>query len=148
MELILKHIKEVILSLIKKVPSGFGHEFSGTIAQIGDKVKNFRIGQKVVAANSAPCLDCYYCKKGEFNLCENLNLLNGAYAQYIKVSERITNQNLLEIPDNVSFEEAAFTEPLANVVHGVERSDITPSSYSGSGRTWTYRINVCQACKA
>lgn len=117
--------------LIKKVPSGFGHEFSGTIAEIGTNVKNFHVGQRVVAANSAPCLDCYYCKKGEYNLCENLDLLNGAYAEYIRVPKRIAEQNLLEIPENVTFEEAAFMEPLANVVHGAERSEITPGSTVG-----------------
>lgn len=117
--------------LIKKSPSGFGHEFSGTIVEIGDKVAGFKIGQRVVAANSAPCQECYYCRKEEFNLCENLDLLNGAYAEYIKVPQRIVKQNLLKIPDNIGFEEAAFTEPLANVVHGVERSDIMAGSTVG-----------------
>ena len=110
--------------LIKNSPSGFGHEFSGTVSQVGSEVNEFNIGDRVVAANSAPCLECYYCRIGEYNLCENLDLLNGAYAEYIKIPPRITRQNLLKIPDNVTFEEAAFTEPLANVVHGVDRTDI------------------------
>lgn len=117
--------------LIKDVPSGFGHEFAGTVAKTGSKVKGFKIGDRVVGANSAPCLECYYCKIKKYNLCENLNLLNGAYAEYINIPERIVKQNLLKIPDHVSFEAAAFTEPLANVVHGVDRTNITAGSTVG-----------------
>lgn len=110
--------------LIKHVPSGFGHEFSGTIVQLGENVQGFNIGDRVVAANSAPCGDCFFCKREEFNLCENLEFLNGAYAEYITVPARIVKKNTIIIPDNLPFEKAAFSEPLANVVHGVERTDI------------------------
>lgn len=110
--------------LIKKVPSGFGHEFSGTIAAVGSEIVNYSVGQRVVAANSAPCNKCYYCKIAKPNLCDNLEFLNGAYAEYIAIPSRIVDQNMIVIPDHVSFEEAAFTEPLANVIHGIERSDI------------------------
>ncbi len=61
--------------LIKETPSGFGHEFSGTIAKLGEGVKGFEVGDRVVAANSAPCGECFFCRKGEENLCENLYLL-------------------------------------------------------------------------
>ncbi len=117
--------------LIKQIPSGFGHEFSGTIAAVGKNVKGFKEGDRVVAANSAPCGKCYYCKIGEYNLCENIEFLNGAFAEYIKIPERIVNCNLHKIDDNVSFEQAAFVEPLANVVHGAERTPILPGMYVG-----------------
>ncbi len=110
--------------LIKKIPSGFGHEFSGVIEKIGKNVTGFNIGDRIVAANSAPCYKCFFCKKEEYNLCENLNFLNGAYAEYITIPEQITKHNMLKLPDNLSFEKAAFAEPLANVVHGVERTGI------------------------
>lgn len=110
--------------LIKETPSGFGHEFSGTIAKLGEGVKDFEVGDRVVAANSAPCGNCFFCRKGEENLCENLYLLNGAYAQYITIPRLITEKNLIKIPDNVSFKRAAFSEPLANVVHGIARTPI------------------------
>ena len=110
--------------LIKKVPSGFGHEFSGVIDQLGEGVTDFKVGDRVVAANSAPCGDCFFCKKEEYNLCENLNLLNGAYAEYITVPARIVSKNMIKLPDDLSFERAAFSEPLANVVHGAARTDI------------------------
>ena len=110
--------------LIKKVPSGFGHEFAGIVEKVADGVTNVKVGDRVVAANSAPCGECFYCKRGEYNLCENLDLLNGAYAEYIVVPERIVRKNTLIVPDNLSLEKAAFCEPLANVVHGVERTKI------------------------
>ena len=110
--------------LIKSTPSGFGHEFSGIIEKVGKNVKGFKTGDRVVAANSAPCGDCFFCKRGEFNLCENLEFLNGAYAEYVVVPQKIVEKNLLHIPDNVSFEEAAFVEPLSNVLHGVDKAGI------------------------
>ena len=83
--------------LIKQVPSGFGHEFAGEIFKIGKNITNFKPGDRVVAANSAPCGKCYYCRIGEYNLCENLDLLNGAYAEYINIPPLITAKNLVKI---------------------------------------------------
>ena len=110
--------------LIKNIPSGFGHEFSGIVEKVAEGVENFKTGDRVVAANSAPCGECFYCKKGQYNLCENLDLLNGAYAQYITVPARIVEKNMLILPDNLNFDKAAFCEPLANVVHGAFRTGI------------------------
>ncbi len=117
--------------LIKEVPSGFGHEFAGTVYETGENTEGFRPGDRVVAANSAPCGHCYYCGLGEYNFCENLDLLNGAFAEYIRIPKRIVRHNLLHIPEHLSFEEAAFTEPLANVVLGVEKSGIQPGQTVG-----------------
>ena len=110
--------------LIKKLPSGFGHEFSGVVEKLGAGVDKFKVGDRVVAANSAPCGECFYCKKEEYNLCENLDLLNGAYAEYITIPARIVEKNMIILPDDLSFERAAFCEPLANVVHGAQRTEI------------------------
>ena len=110
--------------LIKNIPSGFGHEFAGIVDKVGKNVDNVKVGDRVVAANSAPCGECFFCKREEFNLCENLDLLNGAYAEYITVPARIVKKNTLILPDSLSFDKAAFSEPLANVVHGVERTGI------------------------
>ena len=110
--------------LIKQIPSGFGHEFAGIVEKISEGVTNVKVGDRVVCANSAPCGECFYCKREEYNLCENLDLLNGAYAEYIVVPERIVKKNTLIIPDDLPLYKAAFCEPLANVVHGAERTDI------------------------
>lgn len=117
--------------LIKNVPSGFGHEFAGIVHELGGGVEKFKVGDRVVAANSAPCGECFYCKKEEYNLCENLDLLNGAYAQYITVPSRIVEKNMLILPEHVKFRQAAFTEPLANVVHGAFRTGIKENDSVG-----------------
>jgi len=111
--------------LIKSVPSIFGHQFSGTVVKVGKNVKKFSCGQSVVALNSAPCFECNFCKKRRFSLCENIEFLNGAYAQYIGIPERIVKHNTYEIPKGLDFESAAELESLAVVVHGYERSEIT-----------------------
>ena len=117
--------------LIKKTPSGFGHEFSGVVVKIGRGVNNVKVGDRVVAANSAPCGKCFFCRNEQYNLCENLEFLNGAYAEYITVPSRIVEKNMIVLPDSLPFELAAFTEPLANVVHGAERTDIKKGDVVG-----------------
>lgn len=94
-------------------PALYGHEFAGDIVAVGDHVDNFRVGQRVVAANSAPCLDCFYCRRGAENLCEDLLFNNGAYAEYIRVPARIVQRNLYQIPAHISYQDAALIEPLA-----------------------------------
>jgi L-iditol 2-dehydrogenase len=100
-------------------PAVFGHEFAGTIEAIGEDVRGWRIGQRVVAANSAPCGDCYYCRRAAPELCEDLLFLNGAYAEAVTVPARIVAKNMVALPDALSFAEAALTEPLACVVRGM-----------------------------
>ena len=117
--------------LIKKTPSGFGHEFSGVVAKVDEAVSNVKVGDRVVCANSAPCGECFYCRRGEYELCENLNLLNGAYAQYIVVPRRIVEKNTLIIPKQLTFAQAAFTEPLSNVVHGIAKTPIKKGDVVG-----------------
>ena len=117
--------------LIKQIPSGFGHEFAGIVEKVSEGVTNVKVGDRVVCANSAPCGECFYCKREEYNLCENLDLLNGAYAEYIVVPERIVKKNTLIVPDDLPLYKAAFCEPLANVVHGAERTDIKPNQTVG-----------------
>src|SRR5713226_5939701 len=96
-------------------PALFGHELAGDIVTVGSGVRGFRVGQRVVAANSAPCLECYYCKRGIENLCEDLLFNNGAYAEYIRIPARIVERNLYVLPDYVGYQDAALVEPLACV---------------------------------
>jgi L-iditol 2-dehydrogenase len=104
--------------------SVFGHEWAGDIAEIGKNVDNFKVGDRVVAVNSAPCFKCYYCKLERYSMCENIVYNNGAYAEYIKIPSSILKINTYKIPDGVEYKEAALLEPLACVVHGIEESNI------------------------
>jgi L-iditol 2-dehydrogenase len=112
--------------LIKHTPALFGHEYAGTIEEVGSGVRDLEVGMRVVATNSAPCGDCFFCKRDMPNLCAKLkdNLVNGAFAEYIRVPAPVVRWNTHPIPDSLSFRDAALTEPLACVVHGIEESNI------------------------
>lgn len=107
-----------------KPPTPFGHELAGVVAEVGPGVEGFSVGQRVVPANSSPCNHCFYCRRGHPELCKNIEYLFGAYAEYIVIPPRIVEKNLLPIPDGVTFKQAALVEPLACVVHGIDRSNI------------------------
>jgi L-iditol 2-dehydrogenase len=103
-------------------PALFGHELAGTVVEAGEGVAEFAPGDRVVALNSAPCGKCYYCERGQENLCDDLLFNNGAYAEFIRIPARIVAKNTLRVPDHVPLEHAALTEPLACAVHGFEDS--------------------------
>ena len=107
-------------------PTLFGHEGAGRIVAIGAGVTNWRVGDRVVANNSAPCMKCFFCQRREYSLCPNLTWNNGTFAEYIKIPAAIVQHNLLQIPDQVPSLLAAMTEPLACVLHGISRSQVKP----------------------
>ncbi len=105
-------------------PALFGHELAGDIVAVGEGVRDFRVGQRVVAANSAPCLECFFCERGNENLCDDLLFNNGAYAEYIRIPSRIVDRNMYEIPRHVTYQDAALIEPLACVLRGLDETSI------------------------
>ncbi len=111
-----------------KPPTRFGHEGAGKIIALGKGVTDWQIGDRVVANNSAPCLNCFFCQCQEYSLCANLTWNNGTFAQYLSIPAPIVKHNLLPIPADLAFELASMTEPLACVLHGVARSGFTPDS--------------------
>ena len=110
--------------IIQQIPSGFGHEVAGFVAATGPGVTQCVEGDAIVIANSAPCMQCFYCRRGSLSLCENLLFLNGAYAEYLLVPERIVRTNLYRLLPNSSFIAAALTEPLACALHGIDACEI------------------------
>ncbi|HEY2459587.1 MAG TPA: SDR family NAD(P)-dependent oxidoreductase [Candidatus Acidoferrum sp.] len=105
-------------------PAVFGHEVVGEIAAVGKRVDSrWRIGLRVIAANSAPCLRCYQCRRGQENLCEDLLFNNGAYAEYMRIPARIVMENMLEVPHSVDDGSAALVEPLACVLRGIHEME-------------------------
>src|SRR5580693_6110548 len=113
-------------------PALFGHELAGDVVAVGAAVErneDFKPGTRVVAANSAPCGTCHFCLRGKENLCSDLLFNNGAYAEYIRIPERIVRTNMYRIPEHVSYQDAALVEPLACVLRGLEETGL------GSGDT-------------
>lgn len=107
-------------------PCPFGHEFAGFISEVGPQVTGWSIGDRVVAANSAPCGRCDSCVRGQENLCDDLIFLNGAYAESIVIPSRIVDRNLLRLSPGTGFRDAAMTEPLACVVQGIADLRVGP----------------------
>lgn len=120
----LKIFQRGYVEKVIKLPTIFGHEWAGEVAEVGKGLEWPRKDMRVRAGNSAPCLHCSMCQRGKYNLCENMIWLWGAYAEYIKVPARMVLINMQGIPDGISYEEAAITEPLACVLHGVEQANV------------------------
>src|SRR6266403_1543443 len=106
-------------------PAVFGHEVVGDIVAVGKRVDSrWRLGTRVIAANSAPCLRCYHCRRGQENLCDDLLFNNGAYAEYMRIPGRIVVENMLEVPHSVDDQSAALAEPLACVLRGIHEMEV------------------------
>lgn len=115
-------------------PIIMGHEASGIIVKKGDKVQNFSEGDKVTFDSTIYCGECFFCRQGLINLCDNRRVLgvspkeyrqHGAFAEYVAVPEHI----LYRLPEGISFEQAAMIEPVSIAFHGVA---LTPVSLNDS----------------
>jgi L-iditol 2-dehydrogenase len=103
------------------MPTRFGHEFSGDVAAVGAGVETFAVGDAVMSVHSAPDGTCYWCLRGEEELCPSVmeTKILGAYAEFVAVPSHIVRRNAFRKPADVSYEAAAFLEPLACVVHSL-----------------------------
>lgn len=110
--------------MIPKIPTVFGHELAGTVTAVGAGVGRFRAGDRVVAANSAPCGECRSCLAGRPNLCEDLLFVNGAYGEFIALPPRLVAKNVVPLAPSLPAARAAFAEPLACALGGIERARV------------------------
>jgi len=124
--------------LLSELPSPFGHELCGI---------EVATGRRVVTANSAPCCACAACRRGQETQCADLQLLNGAYAEYVLVPERIAHINLHRVPDRLPAHVAAMVEPLACCLHGVEVAGVEPGATVAILGTGPIGLMLC-ACVA
>jgi L-iditol 2-dehydrogenase len=111
--------------MIPRVPTVFGHEFAGTLSAVGAGVARLHEGDRVVAANSAPCGECRFCLGDRANLCEDLLFVNGAYGEFIALPARVVSRNVVRL-GRLGAARAAFVEPLACAMLGVERGGVQP----------------------
>jgi L-iditol 2-dehydrogenase len=109
---------------VMTLPVIMGHEFSGVVEAVGERVEGFAVGDRVLSRSVVSCGECRFCEAGMDNLCESSSLFgihqDGSFAEYISVPREL----LYPIPEGMSFEEAALVEPLSNAVHFV--NDLTP----------------------
>lgn len=112
-----------------EAPRVTGHEFSGTITEIGRNVEGYRVGQRVSVYPMIYCGKCHCCQEGRTNICVNRTTIgyeiDGGFAQYVKIpKEAIACGNVVEIPNGVSDEVAAISEPIAAAYHGIQQADL------------------------
>ncbi len=127
---------------LKKIATGshsapriFGHETSGTVAAVGDRVRKFQPGDRVIAFHHIPCRICYYCRHKTFAQCSTYKEVGctagfepsgGGFAEYVRVMDWIVEQGTIRIPDGVSFEQACFVEPVNTCIKGIEALRLEP----------------------
>jgi L-iditol 2-dehydrogenase len=104
----------------------WGHECAGDVVEVGKGVTKFKKGDRIVAHNSVPCYQCFYCKNEQYEFCENLLLKRGAYAEYNKIPAPIVNISTFKIPEHMTYAEASLIEPASCTMHGAARANIRP----------------------
>ncbi len=112
---------------VPKAPRVLGHEATGIITQVGNKVKGVKIGDRVFVSHHVPCNQCRYCQRGNHTACHTLHTTNyypGGFAQYIRVPKINVSCGIYKLPDTMSFEEGTFIEPLACVSRGQRLSNL------------------------
>ncbi len=104
-------------------PNVLGHEFSGTVEEVGEGVTSLKPGDRVAGVPLVPCMKCPDCQKGNYSLCKHYSFIGsrefGSFAEYVTVPEK----NAVKFDDEVSFEKGAFFEPATVALHGLRRLD-------------------------
>jgi L-iditol 2-dehydrogenase len=136
---------------IKKAPIVLGHEIAGEIAEVGEGVDKFQIGQRVVVSHHVPCNTCRYCLAGDHTVCETLHTTNfdpGGFAEYVRVPGINVDRGVFPLADELSFEQGAFGEPLACVIRGQRAARFRPGQtvlIVGSGISGLLHILLARA---
>ena len=101
-------------------PNVLGHEFSGTVVELGEGVTKLAVGDRVAGVPLVPCMECEDCKRGDYSLCKHYSFIGsrqfGSFAEYVVVPERCA----FKFADGVSFEQGALFEPATVALHGLE----------------------------
>jgi len=114
---------------IKKAPLVLGHEVAGVVVEVGEGVKNFRAGDRIVGAHHVPCNTCHYCLAGHHTACDTLRRTNfdpGGFAEFIRFPALNVDRGVFVIPDGLSYAEATFHEPLGCVLRALRSAELRP----------------------
>ncbi len=114
---------------IKKAPLVLGHEVAGEVVEVGEGVEKWRVGDRVAVSHHVPCNTCRYCLAGQHTVCETLHTTNfdpGGFAEFVRVPAINVDRGVFALPDEMSYEEGAFIEPLACVVRGQRVAGLRP----------------------
>jgi L-iditol 2-dehydrogenase len=139
---------------IKKAPIVLGHEVAGEIAQVGEGVTQYKVGDRVAVSHHVPCNTCRYCLSGNHTVCETLHTTNfdpGGFSEYIRVPKLNVDRGVFLLPPEVSYEEGSFMEPLGCVLRGQRLARLMPGQtvlVMGSGISGLLHIMLAKALGA
>jgi L-iditol 2-dehydrogenase len=139
---------------INKVPLVLGHEVSGVVVAVGEGVNRYKVGDRIIAAHHVPCNTCHYCLNGSHTVCETLRKTNfypGGFAEYIRLPAINVDLGVFLLPDEVSFEEATFVEPVACVLRAQRKAGLRPGCcvlVMGSGIAGLLHVHLARALGA
>ncbi len=139
---------------IKKAPLVLGHEIAGEIAAVGEGVKRYKVGDRVTVAHHVPCNTCHYCLNGHYSVCDTLRTTNfhpGGFAEYIRIPQINVDRGTFLLPEEVSFEEGTFVEPLACTLLGQKKAGLRPGQtilVIGSGISGLLHIQLARTLGA
>jgi len=139
---------------IKKAPRVLGHEIAGEIVEIGKGADQYKMGDRVFVSHHVPCNNCQYCLNGFHTLCDTLRRTNfdpGGFAEYLRVPRINVDQGVFVLPDEISFEDGVFIEPLACVLRGQRIARLRPGQsvfVIGSGISGVLHIALARASGA
>ena len=139
---------------IKKAPRVLGHEMAGEIIEVGSGVDRYKIGDRVFVSHHVPCNTCHYCLNGFHTVCDTLRTTNfdpGGFAEYIRVPKINVDRGVFILPEEISFENGVFIEPLACVLRGQRLARFKPGQsvfIIGSGISGLLHIALAHASGA
>jgi len=139
---------------IKKAPIVLGHEVTGEVAEVGAGVTRFKVGDRVCVSHHVPCNTCWYCLHGNHTVCETLHTTNfdpGGFSEYLRVPPINVDRGTFLLPDDLSYEDGAFVEPLACVVRGQRMAGLQPGQavvILGSGISGLLHLLLAKATGA
>jgi len=133
---------------IKKAPLVLGHEMAGEVVKKGKNVENFTIGDRIFATHHVPCNTCRFCLNNQHTLCDTLHKTKfypGGFSEYLRLPAINVDRGTFKLPDNISYDEATFIEPLACVVRGFRIAEIKPAqtvAILGSGMAGLLNVKL------
>jgi len=139
---------------IMRAPLVLGHEIAGTVAEVGTDVSKYKVGDRVFVSHHVPCNTCNYCLSGHHTVCDTLRTTNfdpGGFAEYLRVPAINVDRGVFLLPEEMSFDEGVFIEPLACVYRGQRMAGIKPGQnvlVIGSGITGLLHIKLAAALGA
>jgi L-iditol 2-dehydrogenase len=139
---------------LDRAPLVLGHEIAGEVVEVGKGVEKYKVGDRVAVAHHVPCNTCHYCLSGHPTVCDTLRRTNfdpGGFAEYVRLPAINVDRGVFPLPDDVSFEEATFVEPLACVLRGQRRANLQPGQsvlIIGSGISGLLHVQLARALGA